>query len=98
MATYHDQLRAHADRFFEETGQKPATRVAMADWVRREGLWKPSLQQLNRILAEDLADALCEDYYVDPQGRHVRTKYAARVLGTEGVQSTLWADIRFRLS
>jgi hypothetical protein len=56
------------------------------------------LQQLNRILAEDLSDALREEYYVDPQGRHVRTKYAARVLDTEGVQSTLWANIRFAIT
>jgi hypothetical protein len=34
-----------------------------------------------------------EEYYVDPQGRSVRRKHAARVI-LHGEQRTLWDDIR----
>lgn len=43
--------------------------------------------------ADDLARAMREDYYTDPQGRRVRAKYAAR-FSSGDKQLTLWADIR----
>lgn len=45
-------------------------------------------------VAEDLARALREDVFTDPQGRHVRAKYAARIV-EDGILTTLWADHTF---
>lgn len=41
------------------------------------------------ICAEQLARAMREEYIVDPQGRRVRAKHAARIK-----QAVLWDDIR----
>ncbi len=43
--------------------------------------------------AEDVARAMREEYAIDPQGRRVRVKHAARVV-EDGVQQSLWADFR----
>ena len=71
----------------------PATMRQIASWAIDEGLWKPSRGTVVGQLAEELARAMREEYYADPQGREVRTKHAART-SRNGVQSTLWDDIR----
>ncbi len=80
MSTYYEQLQGLANRFFEETGAIRATKTEIAAWMVREGLWQPSPELILNKAAEDLARAMREDYYVDPQGRHVRAKHAARVV------------------
>jgi hypothetical protein len=94
MATYHEQLQSLANRYFEATGASRATKTEIAGWMIREGLWQPSPELLLHKAAEDLARALREDYYIDPQGRHVRAKHAARIV-EDGEQKTFWADLRF---
>ena len=94
MATYNEQLQHLVDRFFEETKATRATKLEIAGWMLREDLWKPPPEMILRKAAEDLARAMREDYYIDPQGRHVRVKHAARIV-EDGVQSTFWADLRF---
>ncbi len=79
---------------YRDAGQPwPATAKQMAAWAIREGRWRPQPAALIGQCAEELARALREDYYVDPQGRTVRTKHAAR-LEQHGEQLVLWADIR----
>lgn len=91
--TYGEQLRGIVS-LYQGAGQPwPATTRDMADWALREGHWKPHGSTLIRQLAEHLAGAMREDYIVDPQGRTVRAKHAARVKHGEG-QLVLWADIR----
>jgi len=92
--TYGEQLRNLADQYFEETGVVKATKLEIAGWMIREGHWTPPHEFLLQKAAEDVARAMREDYHVDPQGRHVRTKHAARIV-EDGVQSTFWSDIRF---
>jgi hypothetical protein len=43
--------------------------------------------------AEELSRAMREEHILDPQGRSVRAKHAARIR-ENGKQFTLWADIR----
>lgn len=43
--------------------------------------------------AEELSDAMREEYATDPQGRRVRVKHVARY-GEGQAQIPLWADIR----
>ena len=42
---------------------------------------------------DELAKAMREEYFTDPQGRRVRAKHAAKFF-KEGKQTTLWGDIR----
>ena len=81
-------------RRYWEAGQPwPATTKQIAAWAIRQELWAPRRDTLINQCAEQLAEAMREEYYVDPQGRTVRTKHAARVM-LHGEQLTLWADIR----
>ena len=57
------------------------------------GQWKPHPDRLIRQLADQLAEAMREDYFTDAQGRNVRAEHAARVV-RGGVQIMLWDDIR----
>ena len=66
----------------------------VASWAIDEGLWEPARGTIVGQLAEELARAMREEYYTDPQGREVRTKHAARTTSRSGIQSTLWDDIR----
>jgi len=81
-------------REYQASGQKwPATSKEMAAWALRERVWVPHPDSLIARCAEQLADAMREEYYLDPQGRTVRTKHAARVT-LHGEQLNLWDDIR----
>ncbi|HKZ53833.1 MAG TPA: hypothetical protein VJ123_00020 [Anaerolineales bacterium] len=67
----------------------PTTTRQMAAWAVREKRWAPHPSSLISQCAADLAEAMREEYIVDPQGRRVRAKHAARV-----EQAVLWDDIR----
>jgi hypothetical protein len=68
-------------RRYRAAGQKwPATTAEMAVWAIQVQAWAPSRESLITQCAGQFADALREEYYVDPQGRRVRTKQTARVL------------------
>lgn len=66
----------------------PATTPMMAGWAIRNGLWKPHRANVLSQCAKDFADALREEYFTDPQGRHVRKKHCFRE-----EQGMLWVDI-----
>lgn len=67
----------------------PATAREIAEWAVNRKLWQPKPSLLVNQCAEELSRAMREEYIVDPQGRRVRAKHAARV-----DQKTLWADIQ----
>lgn len=76
----------------------PAEARAIAIWAINSGYWKPSRGRVISQCARDLARAMREEYYTDPQGRHVRVKHAARYSDKQDdgskTQTTLWDDIR----
>ncbi len=79
---------------YRESGRPwPATTRQMAEWAIREGLWARRPDSQVGQCADELARAMREEYYTDPQGREVRAKHVARVK-RDGVQSSLWDDIR----
>lgn len=91
--SYDDKLRDIANRFFEVHQRRQASSREMAAWAIHNGLWEARKTDYIDQCAEHLSRAMREEHYVDPQGRSVRTKHAARL--TEGAkQHTLWADIR----
>ena len=54
----------------------PATAKDIAAWAIREGLWKPAAKNLILLCAGEIAAAMRQEYFTDPQGRRVRKKHA----------------------
>jgi hypothetical protein len=90
---YYEQMQRIVNKYITTGGRWPATTHEIAAWAIREGLWAPQRTKIIDICAEQLARAMREEYIVDPQGRTVRAKHAAR-MQREGEQLVLWADIR----
>jgi len=79
---------------YRAAGQEwPASTHDIANWALRERLSEPRESDVIGVLADQLARAMREEYYTDPQGREVRAKHAAKVC-KNGKQLTLWDDIR----
>jgi len=89
-------LQAIVNAFAKATG---ATRIDMrevASWAIRNGMWQPSRKDAIKQCAHELARAARDEFYVDPQNRHVRKKHALRIqmLEDDGEkQLSLWVDI-----
>lgn len=90
---YGDQLRELANEFFGIEHREQASAREIAAWAIHTGRWQPQPSDYINQCADQIAKAMKEDYYVDPQGRTVRAKHAARITNGEQ-QTTLWADIR----
>ena len=88
------EQRQRIVRMYRESGQTwPASARQVANWAFEKRLWEPARGTIVGQLAGELARAMREEYFVDPQGREVRAKHAARI-SEGGIQSTLWDDIR----
>jgi len=89
--TYKDQLRSIADDFFDSLGKTTASSHEIAAWAIKGGRWHPQPADLTDQCAKQIAVAMREDYFTDPQGRRVRSKHAARILdGNKEVVPILW--------
>ncbi len=91
--TYAEEMQKIANDFLAEHGDRPASAREIGAWARDQGRWQPQPSRLLDIFAAELADAMRQEHYIDPQGRSVRAKYAARI-AKEGKQQMLWADGR----
>lgn len=79
---------------YREAGQSwPASKHDIAEWAFRQELWRPRRGDMVSMFADQLAEAMREEFYTDPQGRGVRTKHVAQV-DRNGKQMHLWGDIR----
>lgn len=95
MATlnYNEQLQKVVQQY-QAAGQPwPASARQIAAWGYEQKLLVPYPSTIIKQFADDVARAMREEYVVDPQGRTVRAKHAARIKLDDG-QLTLWADIR----
>lgn len=91
--TYKEQLQ-HIVADYRSSGQPwPATAHEMAVWAIETRKWHPQHSAMLRKCAEELSDAMREEYLTDPQGRRVRSKHMARY-GEGATQVPLWEDIR----
>ena len=91
---YTEQLQRIVNQYVAAGRPWPATSREVARWALDTGAWQPQPADLVNQCADQLSRAMREEYTVDPQGRTVRSKHAARVPDGEGHQMTLWADIR----
>jgi hypothetical protein len=79
---------------YRVSGQSwPATKEQIALWAVRERKWLPQTSTLIRQCADEIADAMRLESFVDPQGRNVRAKYSA-TMERNGTRLTLWDDGR----
>ena len=91
MTTHGERMQAEIATYRASGEPWPATAPQLARWALNKGRWEPHIDSLVRQCAEDFARAMREEYIVDPQGRTVRAKHAARL---DGDQGTFWTDIR----
>ena len=87
---YNAQLQRIVQRYLASGGEWPVENTArtIAEWAYSQGQWQPKQSPVDQ-LAADLAKAMREETFTDPQGRPVRAKHAVR-----GKQGVLWDDIR----
>jgi len=83
---------------YREAGQAwPATAKDIAWWAIRHNKWESAPKSRADECAKELSEAMREEYFTTPQGRHVRKKHAMRSseLLPDGThrQLTLWIDI-----
>jgi len=90
---YIKQLQAIVNQYRRSGQPWPAEKRTIAAWAVRTQKWTPHSSALIGQCADELAKAMREEYFTDPQGRRVRAKHAAKFFN-EGRQTTLWGDIR----
>lgn len=91
--SYYEQMQEIVTKYIDSEQQWPATTHEIASWAINNHLWASQAMTVINICAEQMARAMREEYIVDPQGRTVRAKHAARV-ERDGEQLVLWDDIR----
>ncbi|MCL4242066.1 MAG: hypothetical protein KJ048_12005 [Dehalococcoidia bacterium] len=94
MATQAERIQAVVEAYRKAGEPWPASTVQMATWALNKGLWKPYVDSVIRVVAEEFSRALREEYAVDPQGRTIRSKHVARVKQRDGEKLYLWDDMR----
>jgi len=90
---YSKQLQGVVAQYRKLGRPWPASARDIAAWAIENKLWAMRPADIVNRCADELARAMREEYIVDPQGRTVRAKHAAKVK-VNGEQMTLWDDIR----
>ena len=81
-------------REYRKVGEPwPATAKDIAEWAIRTQKWEMQQSAYARRCAEDMAEAMREEYYTDKGGRRVRLYHPARIK-RQGELLTEWDDIR----
>jgi len=93
MTTYMKQMQRLVDEYRLEGMPWPASTKAMADWAISHGRWEMPSAAIRRRCADDIAEAMREEYMTDKKGRRVRLLHPAPVT-TEGQTEMVWDDIR----
>lgn len=93
MTAYRTQLQKIVADYRLAGEPWPASAKAIAGWALRTKRWKLHESTVLNRCAEEIATAMREEYITDPKGRRVRRLHAA-TLYRNGVQTTLWDDIR----
>lgn len=88
MATYHQQMQSLFAQYEAEVSADPADLKAVGKWAMDKGLWHPRPADMQTRFANDMAEALREEYRTDRAGRRYRAKLAVR-----NRQGSLWGDI-----
>lgn len=94
--SYAEQMQRLVSDYRDAGQTWPTTRRNIARWLIRNKKWNRGEQAIVDICSRDISRAMREEYYTDPQGRHVRAKHAAKfpLPGSDDGQQTLWDDHR----
>jgi hypothetical protein len=92
MASYHQQMQTIFAQYQKEVGPAPADLKVVGAWAMSKGLWAPRPVDIQSRFAQEMAEALREEYRVDKAGRKYRSKLAVRT-SKDGLQGSLWGDI-----
>jgi hypothetical protein len=71
----------------------PATAVDIARWAIGQRLWEVHPSRVVRQCADQIAEAMRQEYITDPQGRRVRVKHVAPY-EERGQMVLRWGDMR----
>jgi len=81
-------------REYRRSGQPwPASARDIAEWAVQNRKWSIQPAAVLKRCAEDMAEAMREEYFTDDKGRRVRQFHPARI-SRQGVLSTEWDDIQ----
>lgn len=92
-SAYNRQLQNIVDAYRDSGEPWPASAKAIAARAIKNKLWDMKKSDVIKRCADDIANAMREEYYIDPQGRKVRAKHCAKV-EVAGEQTRLWDDHR----
>lgn len=97
MAKTKTEFLQEIVKVYRDHGQPwPSTARTIAGWAIREGLWKPPPKNLIDQCAGEIASAMRDEFFVDPQGRTVRKKHPFREIEElpdgKHKQLFLWVD------
>jgi hypothetical protein len=93
MSYYARQLQKVVEEYRESGQPWPTSARTMAAWAIARGLLQIGESDVIDRFANELARAMRDEYYIDPQGRSVRAKHCAK-LRVNGESMTLWDDHR----
>ena len=71
----------------------PATAREIAEWAINNGKWGIATAAIHKKCAEEMANAMREEYFTDNKGRRVRLLHPAKVR-RQGELFSEWDDIR----
>lgn len=94
MANYKKQMQKIVQEYRNSDQPWPATAKAIADWAIISGRWEMPAAAIRRRCADDVADAMREEYYTDSKNRRVRLLHPAPLLAADGERMIVWDDIR----
>ena len=75
--SYAQNMQRLVEQYREADQPWPTTARRIAAWAIENGLSHPS--KIHTLCAEQISKAMREEYYIDPQGRKVRTKHVALI-------------------
>ena len=77
MKTKKQELQAIANEYMAAR-DGPVSSREVAEWAIETGKWKQHPAAILRQCADELSDAMREEYIKDAQGRTIRSKHVAR--------------------
>ncbi len=89
MASYSQRMQEIFKQYQEEVSFEPVDLKVVGAWAIAKGLWSPRPIDIQSRFANDMADALREEYRVDENNLRYRSKFAI----TNGRQGSFWGDL-----
>jgi hypothetical protein len=94
MASYIKQMQKIVEEYRRGKNPWPVSAKTIAAWAIRMRRWVPPESAAINRCAEDLAEAMRQDHFIDRKGRRVRTFHVVQQINAQGEQLRLWDDIR----